>query len=124
LEEAVCDNGVDEAVDSAMWPASDITAVGGVGDVTSATGTGDMTTGFGDSMGPQGDVTATAAANVDKPTTVSGVVDEAEVSGDGTVTTNSGATETTDTGDVTGVFLRLRLPFPGQIDTNAKVPET
>ena len=78
MEEAVCDNGVDEAVDSAMWPASDITAVGGVGDVTSATGTGDMTTGFGDSMGPQGDVTATAAANVDKPTTVSGVVDEAE----------------------------------------------
>ena len=97
LEEAVCDNGVDEAVDSAMWPASDITAVGGVGDVTSATGTGDMTTGFGDSMGPQGDVTATAAANVDKPTMAPGAVDEA-VSGDGTVT-SSGATETTDTGD-------------------------
>ena len=69
-----------------------------------------MTTGFGDAMGPQGGVTATAAANVDKPTTASGAGDEAEVSGDGTVTTSSGATETTDTGDETGVFFRLRLP--------------
>ena len=58
-----------------------------------------MTTGFGDAMWPDGDVTATAAANVDKPTMASGAVDEAEVSGDGTVTTSSGATETTDTGD-------------------------
>ena len=108
--EAVGDSGVDEAVDIAMWPASDITAVGGVGDVTSATGTGYMMTPFGDAMGPQGDVTATAAANVDKPTTASGAGDEAEVSGDGTVTTSSGAAETTDTGDVTGVFFRVRLP--------------
>ena len=110
MEEAVGNSGVDEAVDSAMWPASDITAVGGVGDVTLATGTGDMTTGFGDVMGPQGDVTVTAVANVDKQTTASGAGDEAEVSGDGTVTTSSGATETTDTDDVTGVFFRLHLP--------------
>ena len=77
--------------------------------MTSATGTGYMMTGFGDAMGTQGDVTATAAANVDKPTTTSGAGDEA-VSGDGTVTISSGATETTDTGDVMGVFFRLRLP--------------
>ena len=56
-----------------------------------------MTTGFGDAMWPDGDVTATAAANVDKPMMAPGAVDEA-VSGDGTVT-SSGATETTDTGD-------------------------
>ena len=48
MDEAVGDSGVDEAVDIAMWPASDITAVGGVGDVTSATCTGYMMTGFGD----------------------------------------------------------------------------
>ena len=50
-------------------------------------------------------MTATAAANVDKPTTASGAGDEAEVSGDGTVTTSSGATETTDTGDVYAFLL-------------------